>query len=617
MKNLSNLFLIIFLPIFFHGKHTQAQDSITDTIQIDEVVVTGTPVKVNRNSVPMAVSVVNQAQIEETDESALLPVLNGKVPGLFVTERGVTGFGVSTGSAGQISIRGVGGSPTTGVLMLIDGHPQFMGIMGHPLPDSYVASDVERVEVIRGPASILYGSNAMGGVINIITRKQTVDGTHGNGRISYGSYNTQKYMGSAGFKKEKFNAFISANHDQTDGHRDNSNFKITNGYLKLGYDFNEHFTASTDVSLAKFKASDPGPDTINASYGESIDITRGYWAFTLQNEFEKSSGTLKLFYNFGEHDITDGFHSKDHNYGLNFYQSLHLFEGNNITLGIDYMDYGGLAENLLAMNGAGMVFADTTANEFGTFAFIQQTLAKKLTLNAGLRFQHHNVYGGQWIPSIGFAYELGKETTWKGNMSKGYRSPTLRELFLWGPQNPDLEPESIVSYETGILKTFAHNKISSELTFFALSGDNSIIQVPVNGTTKYMNTGDISNKGIEFALNAQATHNLVVNGTYSYVHMKNPVYATPAHQIYLSARYRLNRFLLSASVQQILNLNNEASGIPNEVDYTLLQAKVIYKINKNINVYISSKNLLDQKYAVNRYYTMPGTTVFAGLNVSF
>ena len=147
------------------------QASVLDTVRIEEVVVTGSPVKVNRNSIPMAVSVIGREQLEESGASALLPVLNGKVPGLFVTERGVTGFGVAAGSAGQISIRGVGGSPTTGVLMLIDGHPQFMGIMGHPLPDAYVASDAERVEVIRGPASILYGSNAMGGVVNIITKK--------------------------------------------------------------------------------------------------------------------------------------------------------------------------------------------------------------------------------------------------------------------------------------------------------------------------------------------------------------------------------------------------------------------------------------------------------------
>ena len=610
MKQLYTVFIAtIFLCLYSQQSH--AQYAITDTIQIDEVVVTGTPVKVNRNNVPMSVSVVNRKQIETSDESELLPILNGRVPGLFVTERGVTGFGVATGSAGQISIRGIGGNPTTGVLMLIDGHPQFMGIMGHPLPDSYVASDVERVEVIRGPASILYGSNAMGGVINIITKKQTEDGVHGNGRISYGSFNTQKYMGAVGFKKQKFSAFASANHDQTDGHREHSDFKINNGYLKLAYDFNNHFYASTDVSLAKFKAADPGPDTLNASYGETIDITRGYWAFTLQNEFEKLSGTLKLFYNFGEHDITDGFHSKDHNYGVNFFESLHLFEGNNITVGVDYMNYGGLAENLKAMNGAGMVFADTVVSEVGIYAFVQQTLAEKLTLNAGLRFQHHSVYGEQWIPTAGFSYQLDKETTWKGTVSKGFRSPTIRELFLWGP-NPALNPETIMNYETGFSKSFS-NKVNSEITFFAVNGDNLIINVPMEG---YLNTGEISNKGIEFALDAALTEALTLHSTYSFIHMKNPVYATPEHQIYLNAMYNPGKWLFSGTIQQIINLDNDASNIINEVSYTLVQAKAMYRLTPNLKLYLSAENLLNQTYAVNRYYTMPGTILFGGINFS-
>ena len=160
------------MPVFTVFSQEKIHSILQDTINLDEVIVTGTTVKVNKRNVPMAVSVVNNLQIAESNESALLPILNGRVPGLFVTERGVMGFGVATNAAGQISIRGIGGSPTTGVLMLIDGHPQFMGIFGHPLPDSYIASDVERVEVIRGPGSILYGSNAMGGVINIITKKR-------------------------------------------------------------------------------------------------------------------------------------------------------------------------------------------------------------------------------------------------------------------------------------------------------------------------------------------------------------------------------------------------------------------------------------------------------------
>lgn len=101
--------------------------------------------------------------------------------------------------------------------MLIDGHPQFMSIFGHPLSDSYVASDVEKVEVIRGPASILYGSNAMGGVINIITCKQTQDGFNGDARFMYGSYNTQKYLAAGGYKRDKLSVFASINHDQIEG----------------------------------------------------------------------------------------------------------------------------------------------------------------------------------------------------------------------------------------------------------------------------------------------------------------------------------------------------------------------------------------------------------------
>ncbi|MCG6189606.1 TonB-dependent receptor [Maribellus maritimus] len=617
MKTKAILHLVLTVTFLFSLK-SYAQLSITkDTIQIDEIVVTGTPVKVNRSSIPMAVSVVNRAQIEDTDESALLPVLNGKVPGLFVTERGITGFGVATGSAGQISIRGIGGNPTTGVLMLIDGHPQFMGIMGHPLPDSYVSSDVERVEVIRGPASILYGSNAMGGVINIITKKQNKEGIHGNARVSYGSYNTLKYMGALGVKKQKFNAFVSVNHDQTDGHREHSDFNITNGYTKLAYKVNEHLNVSTDFSLANFDAADPGPDTLNAVFGETIDITRGYWAFAVQNEFEKLSGSLKLFYNFGEHDITDGFHSKDHNFGLKFFESLRLFEGNNITLGVDYINYGGMAENTKAMSGAGIVFADTTLNELGLYGFIQQSFWNKLTLNAGLRFQNNSIYGGEWIPSVGFAYKFDETMSWKGNISKGFRSPTLKELFMWGPQNPDLKPESILNYETGILKTFLNKKVSAELTFFAVNGDNLITSVPVNGTPKYMNSGEISNQGIEVAMNAEVLENLVLSTTYSYINMENPVYATPEHQFYFSMHYSPDAFQLMASIQQVSNLDNDPLSVVNKESYTLLKAKAIYNFTKGLKLYVSGENLLDQTYQVNRYYTMPGTTFFGGINYSF
>jgi iron complex outermembrane receptor protein len=609
MKKSILIFTMIALSI---GANAQEKSSILkDTINIKEVIVTGTLTKINRNLTPLAVSVLDRKQIADGNESAILPLLNGRVPGLFVTERGVTGFGVATGSAGQITIRGVGGNPTTGVLMLIDGHPQFMGLMGHPLPDSYVTSDVERVEVIRGPGSILYGSNAMGGVINIITRKDAAEGLSGTAKLSYGSYNTQKEAASVGLKKSKFSSYASFNHDKTDGHRPNSAFEIVNGYLKLGYEINANLKANVDVSLAKFNAQDPGPDTLNAKPGNQIDITRGYWALSVTNEYEKLSGAIKLYNNFGEHTISDGFHSTDHNNGINLYQTLKLFDGNNLSFGADLAQYGGRAENTKAMNGKGITFADTTVREAGVYGFMQQKLFKDFTLSGGIRLQNHSKYGSEWIPSAGFAWQLSNQTTWRANFSKGFRSPTIRELYMFN-HNPNLQPERIYNYETGVAHTFLQNKLKAEVTGYLLQGDNLIV---TGAMGNLYNTGHIKNKGLEVALTANPVRNLELLLSYSYIHMETPMFATPKNNLFLSGTYRWERFRINGSFQQISNLNNDATGKVNLISYSLLNAKAAWILNRHLEFTLSGENLLGQKYEPNRYYPMPLTTVFAGVNI--
>ena len=99
------------------------------------------------------------------------------------------GYGVSGGAAGGISLRGLSGGSAR-LMVLIDGHPQYAGIFGHPISDAYQSLLADRVEVLRGPASVLYGSNAMGGVINIVTRKMHEDGVRTDLHAGYGSYNT-------------------------------------------------------------------------------------------------------------------------------------------------------------------------------------------------------------------------------------------------------------------------------------------------------------------------------------------------------------------------------------------------------------------------------------------
>ena len=177
--------------------------------------------------------------------------------------------------------------------MLFDGQPQWAGLFGHSLPDTYVASDVEKVEVIRGPGSLLYGSNAMGGVVNIITRQHNQPGRRTQARIMYGSYNTQKYMINNGYNIGNFSSYISLNHDRTDGHRPDSKFHITNGFAKLGYKIDDHYKVTGDVSLAKFKNQNPGEIT-NPLIDNIMNILRGTTSFALENNYGKTSGAFVL-----------------------------------------------------------------------------------------------------------------------------------------------------------------------------------------------------------------------------------------------------------------------------------------------------------------------------------
>ncbi|MDR0823852.1 MAG: TonB-dependent receptor [Prevotella sp.] len=602
-----------------------------DTISLNEVVVTGTRAQVNRNNVPMTISVIDRTEIEESSESALLPVLSERVPGMFITERGITGFGVSSGGSGGITMRGIGGSPTTEVLILIDGHPQYMGIMGHHLPDAYVASDVEKVEVIRGPASILYGSNAMGGTINIITRKQNKDGWSASGRVMYGSHNTQKYMANAGIKKGKYDGFVSVNHDRTDGHRDNSAFHITNAYARSGYNFSENIRLWGDISIASYKARNPG--TEDAPMFDNIaNITRGVTSATLENNYEKTDGALKLFYNFGDHKINDGyaggdipkdyrFRSKDNNFGAMLYQNFRPFLGNIITAGIDFKSFGGHAWNKFEDNRPDANMVDTSVFEIATYLIMQQTLFEKLTLNGGVRLEYNREFGNEWIPQIGFAYRPVESTVIKGSIAKGFRSPTLRELFMWGQANPDLKPERMINYEVSVGQKFLNGRLYAELTGFIADGSNLIQTMPIknaDGTTKMMNlnTGDLLNRGIEFSVKWNAIRNLQLQANYSYLDMDKPVVYAPKQQLFVSAGYHLQKWNLSAGYQYINDMYSVTGDNAVKENYGLLNVKASFHPIKLLELFVKGENLTDKKYEIMRGYPMPGFTVLGGINIS-
>ena len=622
------LLLATLLSVSFSLRlHAQQSSAVKDSIQLDEVIVTGTSSSISRRHLPMSISVVNNKEIKSRLEPSLLPLLSEEVPGLFITQRGVMGYGVAAGAAGGMNVRGVGGAPTAGVLVLIDGNPQYMGLMGHPLADSYQSLMAEKVEVIRGPASMLYGSNAMGGVINIITNQTKADKTQAAAQVMYGSYNTLSAEASAMSRKNALQGNIHIGYNQSDGHRENMDFEQWNGQGKLGYEFTSNWNSYIDLNLSTTKSSNPG-ELNNEIIDNDADIMRGVASAAIQNKFDKTSGALKFYYNFGTHKINDGykpgesplpyrFHSNDQMMGLSAHQTYSLFTNNQTTAGVDLQQFGGKAWNEFTdQTNDDKILADIHLYDISGYIHTQQSvLSNKLWLNAGVRLDYHEMNGAEWIPQVGVSFSPTPNNVLKTMVSKGFRNPTIREMYMFPPQNPDLKPERLMNYEVSYTHSFLQNKVSMGLNVFYINGDNMIQTNFVDGKPINLNSGKVENKGVEVSSKYQLTKSVNLSGNYSYLDMKHAIMGAPKHKLYVAGSFTKERWSISTGIQVISKLYTSIQPEEQTVNFNLWNVRIHYKATSKLAFFAKGENLLGEKYEMNAGYPMPKTTMFGGLRV--
>lgn len=613
----------------------QKRDSL-DTgkvYEIGEVVVTGTRNETDVRHLSQTVSVVNRSKIDQALQPSLLPVLTEQIPGLFVTSRGVMGYGVSGGAAGSISLRGLSGG-TARLMVMIDGHPQYAGIFGHPIADAYQSFLAERVEVLRGPASVLYGSNAMGGVINIVTRKMQEDGVKTNLRAGYGSWNTLETELTNRIRKGRFSSVVSGSYNRTDGHRADMGFEQYGGYAKLGYEVTDNWNLRGDVNVTHFNASYPGPVDAPLLDGDQR-ITRGMTSFAVENRYEKTSGAVSFFYNWGDHWINDGytpsegetpqddrFLSHDDMMGVSLYQSARFFKGNRITVGFDWFRYGGRAWNEYVSGeqaGTTSDLVDKHEDELAGYIDFRQDIGSWLTFNVGLRADHHSRIGLEWMPQAGLAFHLPHAIELKASASKGFRYPILREMYMFPPQNPDLLPESMWNYELAFSQRLMEGRLTYGVNLFYIDGKNLIQTLPnPNGSGMLnQNSGAIKNTGVEVQAAYRIDRHWSVDGNYSFLHMENPVIAAPEHKLYAGANFSHGRWNVSTGVQYIADLFTAVGDQPETEDFVLWNLRASFRACKWLDIWARGENLLAQKYEINAGYPMPGATVMAGFNLSF
>ena len=617
----------------------QVQAQMTDTVSIDktytigEVVVTGARHQTDVRHLSQTVSVVNRNKLERAMQPSLLPVLTEQVPGLFVTSRGVMGYGVSGGAAGGISLRGLSGGNAR-LMVLIDGHPQYAGIFGHPIADAYQTLLADRVEVLRGPASVLYGSNAMGGVINIVTRKMREDGVRTDLHAGFGSYGTLETELTNRIRRGRFSSVISGSYNRTDGHRADMSFEQYGGYAKLGYELTDNWNVRGDVNVTHFNASYPGPVSAPLLDGDQR-ITRGMTSFALENDYGKTSGALSFFYNWGDHWINDGytpsagetsqdgrFNSNDNMMGVSLYQSTQFFKGNRITFGFDWFRYGGKAwTDYVSGENAGTRsdLVDKHEDEVAGYMDFRQDFGRWLTLNAGLRIDHHSRVGTEWVPQAGLAFHLPHAIELKASASKGFRYPILREMYMFPPQNPDLQPESMWNYELAFSQRLLEGRLQYGINLFYIDGKNLIQTLPnPNGSGRLnQNSGKIDNTGVELQAAYRINKAWSVDANYSFLHMDNPVIAAPEHKLYAGAAFSKGRWNISTGVQYIAGLYTSVGETETTEDFVLWNLRASFRAAKWLDIWARGENLLAQRYEINAGYPMPRATAMAGVNINF
>ncbi|MCR4994125.1 MAG: TonB-dependent receptor [Bacteroidales bacterium] len=626
---------ILFLALALSSSVLMATTEKADST-LNDVVVTGTRTAVPEQAIVSTISTVTGEQLSQMERLSVLPTLTEQVPNLFVTQRGVMGYGVSGGAAGGVSVRGLS-SGTGQVMFLVDGHPQYQGIFGHSIADAYQTMLAERIEVVRGPASMLYGSNAMGGVVNIITRDSKREGVHTDLNVGAGSYGSVQTGAHSSVRSGGFFSDVALNFQRSDNHRANMGFYQYGGVAKAGYEFSSHWKAWATFNLTHFAASNPGP--VSAPLLEARQwINRGVVEAVAENNYTRTSGAVSVYHNFGRHKINDGhevtaaardflFRSKDALTGVSAHQGFGLWRGNWITVGFDYQNIHGECwnadintdERLNRKMEQNMHYPlDKSLTEVAGYLDWREDVTSWWTLEAGVRYDHHSEVGGEWIPQGGMVIRPVRNGELKLSVGKGFRVPNLKEMYLYGIANPDLDPERMLNYEVAWKQRLQSGRLTYGVNLFYLKADNLIgtMMVPALGRNANYNTGETEHYGGEIEAAWHINKHWSVNTNHSYLHTQKAILAAPEYKGYFGAQYRVAKLELNGGLQLVSGLCTNVQ-TESEENFTLLNLGASYQLLPQLKLWLRGENLLAQKYVINEGFPMPKATVMGGVHVSF
>ncbi|WP_404343078.1 ligand-gated channel protein [Vreelandella venusta] len=627
-----------------------------ETPQLNDIVVTASGFEQQISSAPASISVISREELERGYYQNVTDALRD-VPGVVVT-------GGGRGDGGNdIYIRGM---PSQYTLILVDGRPQ-SSRESRPNGDAGFEQDwlpplqaIERIEVVRGPMSTLYGSDAIGGVINVITRK-VADSWHGNIQLD-----TVLQEDSASGDSRQANFYLSgplvgerlglqlygrtSERDEDDieyGYEEKSLQSLT-ARLNLAASDNHDFTAEAGITEQDRRSlvGRSGPvDGCRGGCTDSIgEYTNTHVAVTHSGRFDW--GTSETFV---QRERSEN-QSRDIEITNTTAKTSAV-----IPLGMHMLTVGASWEEEALEDATTNQISDRNTIENSQWAlFVEDEwmLTDAWALTGGLRLDDDDNYGSHLSPRLYSVWNMTPEWTLKGGVSTGYRSPNLREITPdWGQVsrggnvygNPDLEPETSLNKEIALLYgndaglngslTLFHNDFEDKITRIACpidicnAGPNQFGSDP----TYRINIDDAVTQGVEASLGAPLTDTLALTASYTFTDSEQksgdyagePLTQLPRHQVSATLDWDVNARLSQWTKVSYRGEESQPTTGPSQSSivapsYTFVDAGIGYQLNDSATVNAGIYNLFDERITYDEYgYVDDGRRVWLGLNVAF
>ncbi len=561
---------------------------------------------------------VRGERLRESTRASTLEALSQESADVYVPGRGAL-HGVSNGATGGVRIRGLGGSPNSQIVVVEDGVPDYQGIFGHPIPDAYVPFLLEDALVVKGGDSVLFGTNAMGGVIVLRSRWRESEGVEVESDAAMGSFATVRGSATVLAKIGAGDVAAAVHALSTDGHREGAGGTQQIGSVAGRYRLMRDVQLTVRNKLVHLSGADPGPAT-HPTPDHWYDVWRD--AASLQlcwRPAPLARLTLTPHLNVGLHRLYDGFRSLDYVGGAHAELELKPHAAVDLLLGLSADHVGGEVEDRIAGE-------QRDVRGLTDLAFYNQLTARPfpwLTAVLGTRELYSTTWGFVFLFKGGLSVEPVEGLTLRTRVARNFRQPTLRELYLPFPTaNPDLRPETSLNWDFGA--SFKAGRFSVSASGYRTEARDLIRYFGSWPSAEVVNVGHVTVWGVEgsasverlgpFALSVTANWQDV--GTFT---RQNPS-AKANFAVDFAQEWGSHALGATASGEYVHGLYMGDYGRKPIPDVFVLDLALRYRFTAaerdlTLEPYLMLRNLLDRKYAYVESYPMPGFNALLGLKL--